>query len=69
VVVMAATEAAAAPAAVVALALLEGPQVRFPPVFFGIKKGKIGNISHRGDFFMFIPHRRLDKLFYHTFNS
>jgi hypothetical protein len=32
-------------------------------------KGKIGNISHRGDFFMFIPHRRLDKFFYHTFNS
>jgi hypothetical protein len=31
--------------------------------------GKIGNISHRGDFFMFIPHRRLNKFFYHTFNS
>ena len=27
------------------------------------KNGKIGNISHRGDFFMFIPHRRLDKFF------
>jgi len=33
------------------------------------ENGKIGNISHRGDFFMFIPHRRLDKFFYHTLNS
>jgi len=30
------------------------------------KEGKIGNISHRGDFFMFIPHRKLDNFFYHT---
>ena len=28
--------------------------------------GKIGNISHRGDFFMFIPHHKLDRFFYHT---
>jgi hypothetical protein len=34
-----------------------------------IKIGKIGNISHRGDFFMFIPHRRLNNFFYHTLNS
>ena len=25
--------------------------------------GKIGNISHRGDLFMFLPHRKLDNFF------
>ena len=33
-----------------------------------IQIGKIGNISHRGNSFMFILHRRLDKFFYHTLN-
>jgi len=38
-------------------------------VFNGFFQGKIGNISHRGDFFMFIPHRKLDNFFYHTLSS